>query len=337
MSVIATCSCGRVLSASDDWVGSSTICPACGARVDLPGRASAFATRAARACLALGSLALFLYLATLADLPNRVFPRSISRVVEETCTGRGYLASMAASLFALATAYVGRKAKGFVRTVGLLCASVPLAIIVLRSVNFGDDARVSAPRAQCVNNLKQIALAMANYEAAFGAFPPRVSRDPQGRPLLSWRVAILPFLEEQALYDRFHLDESWDSPHNRTLIDQIPSMFTCPSQAGWSRNQTLYQVLDGPGVFLDSTKPTRLGEIGDGPGETIAVVEAPSPVPWTSPRDVPFRPGRPFPAWEATHPGGFNASFVDGSVRFQKRSMPASELEALATRSGGEK
>ena len=177
---------------------------------------------------------------------------------------------------------------------------------------------------------------MANYESTFGAFPPRVSRDREGRPLLSWRVALLPFLEQQALYDKFHHDEPWDSPHNRTLIDQIPSIYLCPSQASWVGKQTLYQVLEGPGVFLDDSEPTRLLDIRDDQAGTIAVVESANPVPWTSPWDVPFRPNLPFPAWQATHIGGFNASLVDGSVRFQKRTMPEAELKALATRDSGD-
>ena len=199
-------------------------------------------------------------------------------------------------------------------------------------------ASARSPCALCVNNLKQIALALLNYESTSGAFPPRVIEDRLGRPLLSWRVAILPLLEgKRDLYDKFHLDEPWDSPHNRSLIDQMPSAYYCPGQADWTRNLTIYQVLDGPGVFLDATKPTRISEIGDGLGKTIAVVEGRIPVPWTSPQDVPFRPDQPFLPWEATHPGGFNATFVDGSVRFYDRTIPESELKAYATRSGAEK
>jgi prepilin-type processing-associated H-X9-DG protein len=331
------CSCGHTLSPDDDWVGSTTYCPSCGAEIDLSKRT--LKSWAARFCLVFGVLALVFYGATLADLPNRLQPRSISRIVEEVRTQNGYLASMAAALLALAAAYLSRQGGSPGRALGLLCGCVPLTLMPFQAANavLQGIARESAPRAQCVNNLKQIGLALANYESRFEAFPPRVSWDREGKPLLSWRVAILPFIEQQELYDKFHLDEPWDSPHNLKLVNQIPATFICPGQARWTRNLTIYQVLDGPDAFLYDSKPTRLSEIADGTGNTIAVVEATIPVPWTSPQDVPFRTDQPFPAWEATHPGGFNASFVDGSVRFQKATMNEAELKASATRSGGEK
>jgi hypothetical protein len=92
-------------------------------------------------------------------------------------------------------------------------------------------------------------------------------------------LTLLPFLEQQALHGKFHLDEPWDSPHNLTPIDQVPAPFICPSQAGWSRKQAIYQALDGPGAFLDASKPSRISEIGDGTSEPIAIVEGSTPVP----------------------------------------------------------
>jgi prepilin-type processing-associated H-X9-DG protein len=290
----------------------------------------------ARACLAFGLLALLFYLATLADVPNHLLPKSISRAVEERRRQNGYLTSTGAALIALMAAFVSRMANTRVRAVGLLSASVALALMFFQAVHTIEHT--PARRAQCVNNLKQISLALLNYESVYGVFPPRVIQDPRGRPLLSWRVAILPFLEqEHDLYGKFHLDEPWDSPHNLSLIDQMPGGYFCPGQPDWTRNLTIYQVLDGPGVFLDSMRPTRISEITDDFAKTIAVVEGRIPIPWTSPQDVPFQPDQPFLPWEATHPGGFNATFVDGSVRFHSRTMSEPALKAFATRSGGEK
>ena len=291
-----------------------------------------------RACLVFGLLALLLYLATLADFPNHLLPKSISRTIEERRTQNGYLTATGVALIAFLAAYFSRMARTHGRAVGLLAASAAMALMLIQAVTWVAH-RIEYPpfrRAQCVNNLKQISVALLNYESSYGALPLRVIQDHQGRPLLSWRVAILPFLVPD-LYDRFHLDEPWDSPHNRSLIDQMPSAYFCPGQADWTHNLTIYQVLDGPGVFLDATKPTRISEIDDGLGKTIAVVEGRVPVPWTSPQDVPFRPDQPFLSWEATHPGGFNATFVNGAVRFHKSTIPESELRAYATRSGGEK
>jgi prepilin-type processing-associated H-X9-DG protein len=285
-------------------------------------------------------VALLFYFATLVDLPNHLLPRSISRSVEERRIQNGYLTATGVALLALVAALARRMAKTRVRAVGLLSASFTLTLIFIQAASWVVHIIENPPvrRALCANNLKQITLALLNYESAYGAFPPRAIQDPRGRPLLSWRVAILPFLEEKHdLYDKFHLDEPWDSPHNRSLIDEMPSGYYCPGQTDWARNLTIYQVLDGPGVFLDGKRPTRISEISDGLAQTIAVVEGRVAVPWTSPQDVSFRPDEPFRPWEATHPGGFNATFVDGSLRFQKCTMPESELKAYATRSGGEK
>ena len=90
-------------------------------------------------------------------------------------------------------------------------------------------AREAAIRAQCTNNEKQIALALHNYHDQHNSFPPAFSQGKDGKPLLSWRVLILPFLDQQqALYDQFHLDEAWDSPHNRTLIAKMPAVLSLP-------------------------------------------------------------------------------------------------------------
>ena len=89
----------------------------------------------------------------------------------------------------------------------------------------------NAARSQCINNLKQIGLAMHNYHAMHKTFPPAYTVDKAGKPLLSWRVLILPYLEQDALYKEFHLDEPWDSEHNRALIDRMPATYRCPDAA----------------------------------------------------------------------------------------------------------
>jgi prepilin-type processing-associated H-X9-DG protein len=294
------------------------------------------------ACLILGCCGLIIALVTRADLPNRLhIPRSISKVTESHRTLSWYLASLGAALLALGADFTARRAaqgRAF-RLVGVLCAVVTATVLVeaLLSSERSVWPEGSGSRALCTNNLKQIELALYNYESAFGALPPRVLRDRQGRPLLSWRVLILPYLEQEELYSRFHLDEPWDSPHNRPLIDSMPSLLRCPGQAAWTATQTVYQVLDGPGVFLDGSEPTRWAQITDDRGATISIVESSVPVPWTSPQDVPFSLNRPFKGWEATHPGGINCALADGSVKFLKATIRASVFKALATRAGGER
>ena len=117
-------------------------------------------------------------------------------------------------------------------------------------------AREAAVRAQCVNNEKQIMLAMHNYHDVNGSFPPAFSRGKDGKPLLSWRVLLLPFLDQKALYDQFHLDEAWDSPHNRALITKMPEVFQCPAEkaALAAEGRRRYLALAGRARFCGARK-----------------------------------------------------------------------------------
>ena len=96
-----------------------------------------------------------------------------------------------------------------------------------------------------MNNLKQIALALLNYEAAHKTLPAQAKYDADGKPLLSWRVGILPYIEEQQLYQQFHLDEPWDSPNNIKLLDQMPAVFKHPKMN--KPGTTVYQGVVGKG------------------------------------------------------------------------------------------
>ena len=174
-------------------------------------------------------------------------------------------------------------------------------------------------RAQCVNNLKQIALAMHNYHDANNAFPRPAITDKDGKPLLSWRVAILPYIEQQALYNKFKLDEPWDSPHNKALLKEMPPIYLCPSRPKAEPFTTTYRVFVGEGALFENGQGHRASQtITDGTSNTLMVVEAKEAVPWTKPDDLPFDPAAKPSLFGAgsPHPGGFNALFADGSVRF---------------------
>jgi prepilin-type processing-associated H-X9-DG protein len=195
-------------------------------------------------------------------------------------------------------------------------------------------------RVQCVNNLKQIGLAMHNYHAAYGCLPPQAITDRRGRALLSWRVAILPYLDQVDLYNQFHLDEPWDSPANQALLERMPGIYACPSERGLPPGMTTYQAIVGPHTVF----PGRSGDdsvvtfekIRDGTANTILVAEARVAVPWTSPGDLPFDSSDSHFGLGSHHPGGFNAGFVDGSIRFLKNTIQSKTLRALLTRDGDE-
>jgi prepilin-type processing-associated H-X9-DG protein len=197
----------------------------------------------------------------------------------------------------------------------------------------------AARRAQCVNNLKQIALAYHNYHSATNAFPAPAIADKDGKPLLSWRVAILPYIEQQELYNKFHLDEPWDSPHNKALIKEMPVTYVCPSRKNPEPGTTTYRVFVGDGaMFQKPDQGTEMASITDGTSNTIMVVEATDAVPWTKPDDLKFDLNAKPSLYGAgsPHPGGFNAAFGDGSVRFIRNTIDLIVWKALITRASGE-
>jgi prepilin-type processing-associated H-X9-DG protein len=202
------------------------------------------------------------------------------------------------------------------------------------------SAREAARRSQCVNNLKQIGLAMLNYESSNGCLPPAAITDTKGSPLLSWRVAILPYLECSPLYSNFHLDEPWDSPHNLSLLEPVPNVYACPSDRTLKPGMTNYQVVIGPDTaFTPDFKPLRFQDFTDGPSKTVLVGESRRSVPWTKPEDRPFNMAVPLTglgSHHGYHNNGFNAGFGDGSVRFLKSKIAPSVLGALLTPRGNE-
>ncbi len=198
-------------------------------------------------------------------------------------------------------------------------------------------AREAARRAQCTNNIKQIMLAMHNYHSANNSFP-RDFTDKAGKPLLSWRVAILPYIEQAELYNKFKLDEPWDSPHNKELLKEMPPPFKCPDRLKVEPFTTTYRGFVGAGAIFETGQDIGIASITDGTSNTIAIVEASEAVPWSKPADLPFDPqAKPsLRGAGSSHPGGFNCGFADGSVRFIKNSISAIVFQALITRNGGE-
>src|SRR5260370_37344826 len=115
------------------------------------------------------------------------------------------------------------------------------------------------------NNLKQIGLAMHNYEGVYRTIPPSAICDKNGKPLLSWRVAILPYIEQDNLYRQFNLDEPWDSENNKKLIPLMPRTYASPL-APTEEGKTYYKVFGGGGANFDRTFTTyRISNLPRGP------------------------------------------------------------------------
>jgi prepilin-type processing-associated H-X9-DG protein len=202
------------------------------------------------------------------------------------------------------------------------------------------QAREASRRSQCTNNLKQIGLAMHNYHSAHNTFPPAFSQSPDGKPLLSWRVHILPYLEQNTLYNEFHKDEPWDSEHNKTLIGRMPATYHCPSGSPKpaKEGKTTYLTPRGPATIFPGAQAVKIQEITDGTSNTILVVDAndDAAVTWTKPDDWDIAADLKIQSLFGHHPKGTNFGYADGSVRFLKETVLPKVLQALLTRNGGE-
>lgn len=198
-------------------------------------------------------------------------------------------------------------------------------------------ARDAAQRMEGMNNLKMLGLAFWNYHDTHGHFPTRQIALEDGGAGLSWRVQILPFLDQLELYEQFHLDEPWDSEHNLELVERMPEYFRTPG-LDLEPGKTNLLTLAGPGTAMEDGVEVKARDIVDGLSNTILVVEA-NPdraVVWTKPEDLPFDPESPGIGLGEARLQGFNMLMTDGAVRFQASDASLDQLKGMATRAGGE-
>jgi hypothetical protein len=199
--------------------------------------------------------------------------------------------------------------------------------------------RQAAERVESQNNLQHLAVAMHNYASAHGnRFPAQAVYGAGGKPLLSWRVLLLPYLGQDALYKEFRLDEPWDSEHNRKLLTRMPNGYAMPG-APPGATETYYQAFAGKSAFFDGRQGLTIpASFPDGTANTIMLAEASRPVPWTKPEDLPFDPDptKPLPRLGGRFREGFNVVMVDGSTRFLRKTISDQALRAAITRDGGE-
>ena len=214
--------------------------------------------------------------------------------------------------------------KGFV---GMILAMIPVLLLLPYVQQLRAEAHL--------RNLRTLATALHNYHESMARFPPGAIRDKDGQPLLSWRVAILPFIEQDNLYRAFKLDEPWDSPHNKPLLQHMPKTFRLPGVAPNQQFATHYLGISGPGTLFGAPKGLPMAAITDGTSNTVLVAEAANPVPWTKPEDLDFQPGMPTPKL-GTLVGKHAVVFCDGSAKLLPTTIPDQTLRALATIQGGE-
>jgi hypothetical protein len=207
-----------------------------------------------------------------------------------------------------------------------------------------EAARTAARRTQSTNNLKQLGIAFHNYHDMYKRLPAasstryydkatqawRESEHPH-----SWRVAILPFLEQQALYDQYKFDEPWNSEANLKVMEQMPPFYRDPSDTGGKHNAS-YFALTGPETLFPADKEVKLEQVTDGLSFTLLFVEAKRDIPWTKPEDIPYAKEAAVPELGGHYPGRVIAAFADGSVRTLEYPGNLDELRKMITPAGGE-
>ncbi len=200
------------------------------------------------------------------------------------------------------------------------------------------EARDNARRMQSINNLKHIGLAMHNYHDANKHFPAAASYSKDGKPLLSWRVMLLPMMEYGNLYDQFHLDEPWDSEHNKKLIDKMPAEYRSPKSKLKEPGKTNYVVPVGPGTVFEGREGTPIKNITDGTAHTFMAVEVDDAhaVIWTKPDDLPYDPKEPSKGLGGLFKNYFLALYGDGHVQVIALPCPDEKLRWAFSAAAGD-
>ncbi|MBR4833226.1 MAG: DUF1559 domain-containing protein [Thermoguttaceae bacterium] len=204
------------------------------------------------------------------------------------------------------------------------------------------EFQAAALKTQSINNLKQITLATHNFaDAHKSAFPARYSVDADGKPLHSWRVFLLPFVEQGELYKQIRLDEPWDSEHNRQFHSKTPKLFRRP---GSDDKGCVYVCVASERAALQPAKESgsqlgaRIASFTDGVSNTILYVERKEPVCWMDPNaDLTLDEFlKNVAEGSAYRDGGTNVSLVDGRALVLRRDADPTFLKAAITRNGGE-
>ncbi|MCE9556851.1 MAG: DUF1559 domain-containing protein [Planctomycetes bacterium] len=217
--------------------------------------------------------------------------------------------------------------------------ATPIVSLILMMLNM---SREHQRQYVCRSHIRNIATAMLAYEQEYGVLPPQSVPGPNGKPWHSWRVLLLPYLQEKQLYERYRFDEPWDGPHNKLLHDHAFSVYHCPTDDS-DLSRTSYFVVSGPGMMFEPGKRLKSADAIDGASSTVLVVEAAGQdVHWLDPRDLDGvklanqinAPGQP--PISSAHPKVAHVALVDESERAVAEGADPAAIRAMLTRNGGE-
>jgi len=229
-------------------------------------------------------------------------------------------------------AVIGRYGLTFL---GVLIALGLLVALLLPAMR---PSRESVRRAQCTNNLKQIALGLLKCEEQYGVLPPAYTVDADGRPLHSWRTLILPFIDQPRLYDYIDLTKPWDDPANKVASETVLTSYMCPTSFGTSGHTTYLAVVTSDGC-LRPTEGRKLSDITDPHDSTIMVIEVDTEhsVPWMSPTDADEELILSLASSESLiHDGRIAVATVTGRAVSLSTPTDAEELRAMISIAGGD-
>ncbi|MDF1843521.1 MAG: DUF1559 domain-containing protein [Rubripirellula sp.] len=229
-----------------------------------------------------------------------------------------------------------RSKKGLIFLFGiaaLFIASLPLTVPLMQAV------LETNRRASCSQHMEAIGAALKKYRDVNGSFPPAYTVNQQGQKLHSWRALILPYMDQQTVYDQIDFSKPWDDPVNRAAADTIISTYACPSMKIEPTQTTYVAVVDARGI-MTGPEGTKTREVLDGLSGTIALVETDSvnAVHWMSPNDIDFQTfiGKGTQPVADGHMGGSHELMADGTVIFITDTIDPAFHEALLTKAGEE-
>ncbi len=315
-----SCSCGQPLKVGDDSAANYVKCPACGTLVEVPPRPAPLRPRRDERSRFSEPIDEDDYPGGPATTNGKATASLIFGLLSMLT---GLLLGVVAIIFGiLAKKEIGvsrgRQGGDGLATAGIVMGSLSFVltgVVYLLLLPAISRVREAAGRAQSQNNLKQMALGVIKTADDHDGRIQGAILSPDGRPLLSWRVAMLPNLEQAPLYRQFHLNEPWDSDHNRQLISRMPKTFAYPGdQEAAAQGLTYYRAIVGPDTAFAPRTRYPAG-ISDGTSQTIMIVEAEDPVPWTKPDELVYDPNGPLPRFSKRRPRGFQAVLWDGSVQ----------------------
>ena len=203
------------------------------------------------------------------------------------------------------------------------------------SDNNGVPGSAAAQQIMSKNNMKQLMLAAHNYHDVYNKFPESAITGPDGTTKHSWRVALLPFLEQQDLYEEYILEEPWDSPNNRRVLEKMPAVFRHPAAPPASTNACYFGLVGPDTAMGDGKKAYALRDITDGSSNTIFLVEAKKNIPWTKPEDISVPSAASLPSFGGFTSDGYHVVLCDGFARFIQSTIDATTLQNAVNRRDG--